>query len=638
MKNRTQTHLAILTTTLAAAACSGGSSDSANVSFLVRSTNVATAGSTPVRISGAYIAFLAAEDATSSSGNPGTILNGDGDVADQVAHVVNTAANTQFRLGVAADDVAWAGNELYIAVDEGRDGRDWNGDMMQADDVLLHWSEAAPTLVYVDDLSTDAVLAVLGLGSRIVYAAKTATAGVGGSNLRFVESSAPLVPIPVATADTVSELSPRLLGEDEGLVFLAFDETLAGRSLNGDVDSLDANVLGLLDGTSSTSVARCTARAVDPASPRRAKTIAAGDWHVGFLVSEAGQGVGSLNSAAVGASFRPAYCAANDTDSTDQVLCVLTFGAWNADPAMNPPVNHGLAGRERIAFAGNYVATIVAEGDDTCDLNNDGASDDRVVRWLAISDDPLTEPILPINTAAQIRALFDVPGGGHGLYELSNRFVIVSSEATGGDIDANNALDANLVGWLSPSPSSANWDFFHGSSGTEVVEASWISPRESENRLGVAFTERIGNVSLNQGTAQVPGDTDVNDAIPTFAFFSSNRLVFPGALLALDKDSAGMTQAGGWAFYRMSEVEDSRDINADGDEMDFILERTNVTTGATFGLSVASDLPRDVVDFARFGSKDCVALIASEAQQGGAGTDFNGDGDRTDLVLRWFRF
>jgi len=636
MNHSHTTALALLATVLGASACSGGSDDSESVSFQMRSTNVATSSSTPIRISGAYLAFLAAEDATSSGGNPGTILNGDGDVADQIAHVVNTVTRAEFRLGVAADDLAWAGSELFLAVDEGRDGRDWNGDMLQTDDVLLHWSETTGLLAYVDDLATDAALSVLGLDSRVLYVAKTATAGAGGSNLRFIESSLPTTPIPVATTDAgPNEISPRILGEDEGLVFLAFDETLVGRSLNGDADALDANVLGLLDGTDAASVARPTARAVDPASPRRAKSIAAGDWRVGFLVSEAGQNATNLNSSAVGANFRPAHCTANDTDVTDDVLAVLTFAAWDADPLANPPINHGLAGRDRIAFAGNYVATIVAEADDTCDLNNDSDSTDNVVRWVAIAD--LGDPILPINTDDEIRALFDAPGGGHGLYELSNRFVIVSSEAQGGDIDVN-PLDANLVGWLSPAPSSTSWDFFHGTSGTEVVETSWVSARESEGRLGVAFSERIGNVSLNQGSVQVPGDTDVLDSIPTFATFSSNRLIFPGVLLALDKDSAGMATARGWTFYRLSESEDSRDINGDGDETDFILERTNVASGATFGMSVATDVQRDVAEFARFGSKDCGAVIASEAQQGSGGTDFNGDGDRTDLVLRWFRF
>ncbi|MCY2961182.1 MAG: hypothetical protein NTY35_13560 [Planctomycetota bacterium] len=642
MKNRQSLLLAILSSSLTAAlvtsGCSGGSSGSENVSFVVRSTNVATSGATPVRISGAYVAFLAAEDATSSPGSPGTILNGDMDVSDQVAHVVNTATNTQFRLGVAAQDLAWAGSELYLVVDEAVDGRDWNDDMLQQDDVLLHWSQTANMLQRVDDLATNASLSVIGLGSRILYAAKTATPGAGGSNLRFVESSAPLIPIPVATADLGPDpLFARLLGEDERLVFLAFDETLTQppRSLNGDVDFLDANVLGLLDGTGSASVARSTGRAVDPASPRRAKSIATGDWHVGFLVSEAGQGGASLNSSAVGANFRA--CATNDVDTTDQVLAVLTFAAWDANPTTNPPVNHGLPGRDRIAFAGNYVATIVSEADDNCDLNNDGSANDTVVRWLAIAD--LGDPILPINTAAQVRALFDAPGGSHGLTELSNSFVIVASEATGGDIDGNNGLDANLVGFLAPSPSSAVWTFLHIENvPVPYVEASWISDRESEGRLGVGYTERVGGVSLNQGSAQVPGDNDLLDAIPAFVKFSGPNLIFPRIGVALNSDSAGFTTSRGIAFYRAAENEDSRDLNADNDEADFILERTNVSSGATAGMSVASDFARPVVEVARFGSVECGALIASEAQQGSGGTDFNGDGDRTDLVLRWFRF
>ena len=34
----------------------------------------------------------------------------------------------------------------------------------------------------------------------------------------------------------------------------------------------------------------------------------------------------------------------------------------------------------------------------------------------------------------------------------------------------------------------------------------------------------------------------------------------------------------------------------------------------------------------------CGAMLANETLQGLGGTDFNGDGDRTDIVLRWFAF
>ena len=636
MKHSHSHTFAFMAATLASltAACSGGSDDE-STSFVIGSTNVATSLSTPIRTSGAYIAFLAAEDTTGS----GTDLNGDGVPNDLVAHVVNTVTGGQFRLGVAATDLAWAGSELYIVVDEALDGRDWNNDVALTDDVLLHWSETTAELEYVDDLATNASVSVIALGERILYASKTATAGVGGSNLRFVESSAPLVPIPVATTDTVGPLDATLLREDEGLVFVTFDEVAAVRDLNDDADDDDTDVLALLDGTDNASVVRSTELAVDPASPLRAKSIATGDWRVGFLVSEAAQGAVSLNSStAIGPNFRA--CVANDVDTTDQVLAVLTYSTFEADPVANRPVNHGFPGRDRIAFAGSYVATIVSEAADNCDLNNDGDTTDTVVRWVAIADDEL-DSIIPVNNSAnraENRPLFVAPGGGFGLYELSNRFVIVASEANGGDIDVNDLLDANLVAWLQPSGTSTVWDYFHGTTGTQVAEASWVAARESGNTLGLAFTERIGGTSLNQSDATGTGDNDTIDSIPTFASFSSGRLVFPGILVALDQDAAGIVVANGWGFYRISEPEDSRDRNFDGDETDFILQRTNLTSGLSNGMSVVPATDRDIVEFARFGSKSCGAMLAIESAQGAGGTDFNGDGDRTDLVLRWFSF
>lgn len=643
MKNRLKHALHFTSLTLTAAvfamACSSGSDDS-DSAFRVESANVAAANVPQLRVSGAYVAFLAAEDMTSSGGSPSTDLNGDGQPNDSVAHAVNTATGAQFRLGVAARDLAFAGNELYIVVDEALDSRDWTSDVDEVDIVLLHWSEADPVLRFVDELTAvpaSPYVQLVGLDGRVLYASSTTTPGAGGSNLAFVEATAPLVPVAVATTDTVGPLAARILGEDEGLVFVTYDEAPVFRTLNSDSDDDDAHVLALLNGTVGTSIVRSTRRAIDPASPRRAKLVAASDWRVAFLVDEADEGSVSRNSSTVGASFR--IPGTDDVDTTDNVLSVLTYSTWNADPDANPPINHGLPGQQKIAFAGNYVATIVSEVADNANINGDGNSTDIVVRWVLIADDG-GDPIVPVNNVTgriENRALFAAPGGGFGLYELSNRFVIVASEEEGGDIDTNDPVDANFVGWLQPSVPSTAWDFFHGATGTQVAEASWVAARESENRLGIAFTERIGGVSLNQSDTIGTGDTDTADSIPTFAIFSSNRLVFPGVGVAVDRDDAGITIANGWSYYRIAEPEDSRDRNLDGDEADSILQRTNLTTGASNGLSVLIGSGIDATQFARFGSKSCAASIAFEADQSAAGTDFNLDGDRTDVVVRWFR-
>jgi len=617
----------LFTIALLLAACSSGGDDE-NVSFLVRSTNVAAASNTPVVISGAFIAFLAAEDAT---GTAGTDLNGDNDVADRVAHVVNASANTQFRLGVAADNLAWAGAQLYLAVDEGRDGTDWNLDLDTTDSVLLHWSETANTLTFVDLLVSSTGTPMVGLLDRLVYAAASGGAGIGDSNLRFIEAATPTTLIAIATRDTVGPLTLSILGEDEGLVFLALDEVAAARDLNNDSDMFDTRVLALLDGTVNSSFVRSTGLAVrgDELPVFRADAGVAGDWRAAFLVSEADQGAASRNSSAVGASFRPAHCTMDDVDALDQVLTVLSFAAWDADPIANPPINHGLAGRDRIAFTLTHVATIVAEGDDTCDLNNDGTATDRVVRWMPVANDAV-DALLPINTAAQIKALADVPGGGHGLYELSGQFVIVASEAQGGDIDGNNGLDADLVLRLAPSVTST-WSFLHGDMNLVPISTTWVSPRENEGFLGLASEERLANVPLN------PGDNDVNDTVPAFASFSGGFLRFPFARFAVDRDSAGIVVTGNIGFWRLSEADDNRDLNSDGDMTDELLARTIFSNGATIGMSVASDLPRGVIEIAPRGTPFCAAFLALESQQGAGGSDFNGDGDGSDLVLRWFR-
>ena len=83
-------------------------------------------------------------------------------------------------------------------------------------------------------------------------------------------------------------------------------------------------------------------------------------------------------------------------------------------------------------------------------LNNDTDMTDVVVRWVR-----MVTPILPENAAVDIKALFEVPGGTHGLSEHDNRLVIVADELTGGDIDTNNGLDSHLVGVLLPTTSNS---------------------------------------------------------------------------------------------------------------------------------------------------------------------------------------
>jgi hypothetical protein len=633
-------------------ACSSGGGSTAP-SFAVRRTTVSVASSTPTALSGKNLAFLA-DEATTGAG--GTDMNLDGDKIDTIAVAVNMSSHAETNLDVAAQAVAWIGDELYLQVDEALDGHNWEVSDTGDKIVLLHWSAASGVLTFVDRLAAAGTTKMIAVGTNLFYSAARAPALSMESNLGVIQSSDPLVPIEIVTQDTGGPLSPRLYAEDESLIALTLDETAEGRDLNGDADTTDTAVLALLDATLTTNAIRSTELAL-PAlgSPWRAKRTSSSshDWEVGFLVSETDQGATNFNDPALfSASWKPTQCTGPqaDIDTTDDVLHFLKFADWDQDPVMDPPVNTGLVGTRKVAIANGYVATITPENDTpeigaegTCDLNADGDKLDYVVRWVHIAT-----PVLPLTPAANIHALADIAGGAHGLSELENRFVIIVSEADDDlDLDGDAMKIFDLAGWLSPSGSggsSTPWDFTHGTSNSTFVGASWCQETPDHKRLDVALQEKVEGININSHVPPVAGeDLDTLDSVPTFADFtgSPTRLAFPGVAIAVQPDNAGIVVARNYAFYRVDESDDSRNWNApDTDENDFILFRTSLVQGISGSMGVLNAIPgRSAVDVnpdesSPFGA----AFLADEQMQGPSGTDLNGDGDASDIVLSYFKF
>jgi hypothetical protein len=270
------------------AACGGGGST--DTTFVVRTSSLSVAGTTPLTLGGRNLFFLASE-ATTGAG--GTDFNGDGDQLDAIAVAVDTVANLETRLNVAALDGRWIGNELYLTVSEALDARDWSvpPDGDQTDTVLLHYSRATNVLTYIDQLASNSLPQTVSVGTQLFYTSSTLHTGPGMSNLYRIAAAAPTTTDMVDTSDAVAELKVDILAQDEGLIFLGLDEAENARSLNSDADSTDDAVLALLNGRIATGVIRNTEKALDDDSgPFRAKAVGTNDWQVGFLVSEAQQG------------------------------------------------------------------------------------------------------------------------------------------------------------------------------------------------------------------------------------------------------------------------------------------------------------------------------------------------------------
>ncbi|MDP6988041.1 MAG: hypothetical protein QF903_01015 [Planctomycetota bacterium] len=618
----------VLASTALLFACSSGSDEDPLDITQLTATQALLPSSTVV-VSAERIAFLADEETTAVDG---TDFNGDGDTLDAIPVAVDSRTGEEVALNVAARDLAWVGEELFVVTDEADDEADWDADGDTDDRVLLHWSPTAE-LSFVATLATGGARQILAVDDDLLFLARAeALAGPLESSLGVVHHDSPTVVRDVLTTDTLGELSPELLGADEGLVFLALDELGEGRDLNGDGDADDGRVLALLDGTGDVAVGyvfhlRNTELALpsSPATPLRASATGDHDWLVGFLVDEADQGGTNLNDPLLfTVAWQPDQCVGEeDADADDEVLFFLDFAAWDADPMGSPAANTGLVGSRRIAIVGDFLATVSPEADEgTCSLNDDGDPDDDVLRWVRAST-----PVAPPTSAADLLAVAAIPGGSWGVAELEGRLVVTVDEAADGrNHDDEEDVDRDLVAWLSPSAGGPFVFDHEPGSGEVYATATWMGEQHDRERLGVAFGE--------EPSGDINEDGDSSDSVPTFARFedSPQELLFPGFAVAVDHDNAGIEVQNGWAFYRVSEAEDSTDWNGDGDTFDSLLWRTQLSSGLTHVLSVLNteDAPA-VVTQDRDGADVSVWLV-NEAQAG----DANGDGRADGYALRYF--
>ncbi|MEM7308496.1 MAG: hypothetical protein AAF682_17575 [Planctomycetota bacterium] len=636
-----------------AVSCSGSGSDDDNNSFLVRVADHATDATANQVVSGNWMVYFADEAASGS-----TDLNLDGDAADDVAVAINMK-NTKDNVLRAAIDAAIVGAQVYLVVDEAEDGIDWDGDLALDDLVLLHWSLAADVVTFVDLLDPNSGLGtpLLALDNQRVYYAASVVPSGDETTLRYVDEADPLVPVVVENTLGGGPLAPLLLGQEEGLIFLVLDETSGPGPLfpgpptpdyNLDGDNTDSACLALLDGTQDDSVVVQVPLAMsDAGAPVAAcRNTTQSEWLVAFLVNEAAQGATNLNDAALFVNaLVPDSCSGTpDLDTDDDVLHYLRYEELVMG---TPAVNTGLAGQDRVLVVPDYAATLSAELDATCDFNEDGDSDDIVVRWVEAID-ATVDDVMPPRDPSQLFAAYDVPGGSFGVSALLERLVMVVDEAAdSSDINGDGDSDDTLVGYLDPIDGfTADWDFEHptgnpgiglGPTAGNYAGVNWMAAEQSEGRLGMALMEETFGISVNVDLFCdfEEKDTDAIDSLPIWADFESGPILdFDGQGYALLESDPGIVQARGFVFFRVSESADAFDYNNDGDTNDVILMRNPQAQCSTVAMATASSLGGDNPVIVTDGAQGAV-FISSEFQ---AGEDFNGDGDVNDLVPRYFVF
>ncbi|MFT4538795.1 MAG: hypothetical protein ACI841_004590 [Planctomycetota bacterium] len=629
-----------LATTLALTGCPASTESTPAGPFTVFSTLQAVAIGTPIVFSGDHFAFLAAESSGSEGGED---RNGDFDTADSVVVVQNYETRTETVVGVAARELAWVGDDLFMVVREDEDDRDWDDDTEKGEDEysLLYWSPEMTEAIFVASLSADAKTRILPIaGERLLIVEEGGPAsGQGTTTLSTIEAGTPELPLPVITSsDAVDGLNPQVLGIDEGLVILLLNEATDG-DLNEDTDDTDA-VLALLDGTQAAGVLHSTGKVIEDSNvPVRAKSTGDGDWLVTFLVDEEGSQESLNDRDLFPAIWDPEGCpSATDTDEDDQVLAFLHFADWVADSSLSPVRNTGFAGRERVFIAGVNVGTIVHEEDDGgCNLNGDADATDRIVRWVFAEPDAGID-LAPVGTTNLMLALADtsvLAGSTLGVAELGDRIVILVGEENDNRSHDESVEDVfDLIGWIDPDDSIA-WEFNHSASSSFFLGATWIEETPGREHLLIAALEEVSGSNFNIPAGATGPDMDTRDSVPVILSFEGNRL-FPGLVpVAARATNAGLTLFGDNVYGRLHEAADSRDLNGDGDQADDLVFRHNLTSGGTTVMSVLNNIGgRRAID-ADDNLTDPVgcAFIADERDES---ADFNRDGDEEDFVIRYF--
>jgi hypothetical protein len=642
MRTYLQAICSVLALGCCAASCSSGNDDPTEA-LVVRTSDFAVGATTPLVANGYQFAFLANE-ATSGSSSPAAAsrdLNEDGDTLDDVAVLVDARTRDEASTGIAAQAVAMLAGELYLSVDEANDDFDWSADGDKADDVLLRFGGLSRDADLVAELA-DADQPLVVAQARLWFVAEAGPNGVAVDGLHFVQELAPSNPVAVGSlAPLVAVDEPELVGAQAGCVFVLLDEASVGADLNGDGDSTDANVLALVDARETTPLLRNTQKALaSDSSPIAARADDDGLLEVAFLVGEAAQGASNLNTQAAvgsGSAWTEDQCASSaDTDALDEVLHYIRWPRW-IDGTEPDARNTGLPGSDAVVLFDGHVAVDCDEADHGgCDLNRDGDATDTIARWTAIV--AANVAIDPHSLVANMHPIDDVPGGTHGLCAYDERLFIAYSEDDDSTGTGGTDKDGNRLDddtLVAWLNATTNQFDFTHTGGGVHVGTTWMRPSPTGDRLCVAITERVAGVPLNAG--QEGGTPDLLDSIPTFAFFSGSTLGFPGPGVAVKADDAGISSARVNGFYKVDEAADDFDWNGDGDKLDLVVRQSQLSIGSSRHMGTASAIAEaEAADYGGSPNGPSVAMfVTDEVMLDG---DLNGDGDATDKVVRWFRF
>jgi hypothetical protein len=332
----------------------------------------------------------------------GTNLNpagGDGDAADEVAHVYDAPGDSLTNLGVAGSKIAISDSTVCLTVPEASENAlDRNGDADAQDEAAAAWTLGGALPPENLGVAASSIAAV---GSRCVLLASEAGQAAGSLNpaadgdalddvLQIVEPAGPGGGAPTVT--NLGRAAAEFLARGDLVAFRTCEAAQGGQDLNRDGDTADC-AMEIYDVETQTltqtgyAARTCDVAGCDPFFEPyriRGKTVS-------FLVDEAEQGGPATivgHSAGCLASSPPAGCdLTGDGDDLDTVIVIFNVEAQKAQLyEISTGTQRQLSPFPETVVGSTALRIEVSEQQVGRDLNGDGDSSDFVRMLVGDAD------------------------------------------------------------------------------------------------------------------------------------------------------------------------------------------------------------------------------------------------------------
>ena len=545
-------------------------------------------------------------------------LNGDGDLLDLVATLVDTRNDTTraLALALAAPPLSNGEDFAFLVSEQGQNRTDLSGDGDTGDAVWFVLDPAVP-IGNSNPFNLGIATPALGLSGAATQGAFVLLQSelAEQADLTGDGDVLDVVPVGVVTLGTTVAAYPfptvsvtvgRPLVARGARVLMAQSEASTGGDLNGDGDTLD-NVLAVVDFTQGTPFARALGFPAPRAVGQRPYALT--DRAAVYFIDEAGQGGFDINA---------------DVDAADAVLAVYDLGGSSAEflPIVPSIPSFALACDSELGIVteGDLALFAISESaQGTRDLNGDLDTFDVVPGWVNTFGDPNRAFVSPLALSRKALRL----GSGVAVLAVSE---FQSGTLFGVDLNGDGDTNDDVLHLIREA----------GQAGVVSNLALSVTTLDTFGRDAL-----IGVSERGQG-GDLNGDGVVDDVVLFYFDVGTvparrRPLGLVAASFTLVRDQADIVTL--TAIVPEAQNPNLADMTGDGDLDDLgavlvainpLFDPPRIVTGTPFEAGAASffTAPPLAIAFDRF------AWAASEAM---ANADLNEDGDLDDVVIRYLR-